>query len=107
MILNSCIAVAVLLHIGIILFGLLHAIWGQYFYIPFLVENVELHIGPRPTDSIYSGGYTAWQDRDEKEKKLGRRIPKLWYGWFGQGTKQKSTIFGLLKRILIFLKIKK
>lgn len=106
MILNSCIAIAVLLHIGIILFGLLHAIWGQYFYIPFLVENVELHIGPRPTNSLYSGGSTAWQDSYEKEKKLGRRIPKLWYGWFGRGTKQKSSILGFFKRILIFLKFK-
>ena len=107
MILNSCIAVTVLLHIGIILFGLLHAIWGQYFYIPFLIENVELHIGPRPKDSIYSGGCTTWQDPEEKEKKLGQRLPKLWYGWFGRGTKEKSTIFGLFKRILIFLKIKR
>lgn len=106
MILNSCIAVAVLFHIGIILFGLLHAIWGQYFYIPFLIENVELHIGPRPKDSIYSGGCTAWQDLNEKEKKFGRKLPKLWYGWFGRGTTGRSTLFGLFKRIFIFFRLK-
>jgi len=67
--------------------GLFHAIWGQYFYIPFFVENTELHIGPRPKNSIYSGGNTAWQDPEEKEKGLNRRFPKLWYGLFGHGSK--------------------
>ena len=42
---------------------MLHAIFSQYFYVPFIVQNsVELHVGKRPTKSIYSGGYTAWQD---------------------------------------------
>ena len=40
----------VITHIGFIIFGLFHAIWGQYFYIPFFVENTELHIGPRPKE---------------------------------------------------------
>jgi hypothetical protein len=44
-----------------------HAIWGQYFYFPFFVENTELHVGPRPKTSIYSGN-TAWQDPEEKRK---------------------------------------
>jgi hypothetical protein len=30
---------------------------------------------------------TAWQDPEEKEKNLNRLFPKLWYGWFGRGTK--------------------
>lgn len=71
-------------HLGSICLGLFHALWGQYFYFPFLVENTELHIGQRPKNSIYSGGQTAWQ---EKEMEVGkRRFPKLWYGWFGSGT---------------------
>jgi hypothetical protein len=98
--LNVVIASVVLAHIGFIIFGLFHAIWGQYFYVPFFVENTELHIGPRPKNSIYSGGQTAWQDPKEKEKSLNRLIPKLWYGWFGCGT---SSAFKLnlnwLKRI--------
>lgn len=85
-ILNGIIACVVLSHIGFIIFGLFHAIWGQYFYIPFFVENTELHIGPRPINSIYSGGNTSWQDPKEKEKNLNRLLPKLWYGWFGRGT---------------------
>lgn len=64
--LNGVIACVVLTHIGLIIFGLFHAIWGQYFYFPFFVENTELHIGRRPKDSIYSGGQTAWQDSEEK-----------------------------------------
>jgi hypothetical protein len=84
--LNVVITCVVLAHIGFIIFGLFHAIWGQYFYLPFFVENTELHIGPRPKNSIYSGGQTAWQDPKEKEKSLNRLLPKLWYGWFGRGT---------------------
>jgi hypothetical protein len=102
-ILNGIIACVVLTHIGFIIFGLFHAIWGQYFYIPFFVENTELHIGPRPKNSIYSGGYTSWQDPEEKEKNLNRLFPKIWYGWFGRGTKNNLQItksFGkLIKKI--------
>jgi hypothetical protein len=84
--LNVVIICIVLAHISFIIFGLFHAIWGQYFYVPFFVENTELHIGPRPKNSIYSGGQTAWQNPKEKEKSFKRLIPKLWYGWFGRGT---------------------
>lgn len=84
--LTLILTVSVTVHLGSICFGLFHAIWGQYFYFPFLVENTELHIGPRPKNSIYSGGQTAWQD--EKQQNMGRRIPKLWYGWFGSGTSE-------------------
>jgi hypothetical protein len=84
--LNAIIIFVVVTHIGFVLFGLFHAIWGQYFYLPFFVENTELHIGPRPKNSLYSGGNTAWQDKEEKEKRLNRRFPKLWYGWFGSGS---------------------
>nr|YP_010516801.1 hypothetical chloroplast RF90 [Haslea pseudostrearia]UXN44583.1 hypothetical chloroplast RF90 [Haslea pseudostrearia] len=91
-ILNGLIAGIVLTHICFILFGLFHAIWGQYFYIPFFVENTELHIGPRPKNSIYSGGNTAWQDLEEKEKDLNRILPKFWYGWFGSGTQNKWNL---------------
>ena len=96
--LNIVIASIVISHIGLILFGMFHAIWGQYFYIPFFVENTELHIGPRPKNSIYSGGNTAWQD--EKEKNLNRRFPKLWYGWFGRGTGYNWPIFRFFKKFV-------
>jgi len=95
--LNGLIAFIVSIHIGLIFLGLFHAIWGQYFYFPFLVENTELHIGPRPKASIYSGGFTAWQD--QKDKNVQRVFPKLWYGWFGNG---KTTNWGFLKPIKTF-----
>lgn len=76
--------ILVFAHIGFILFALLHAVLGQYFYLPFLVENIELHVGPRPENSIYSMGKTSWQNPEEKEKW------KLWYGWFGRGTKTEN-----------------
>nr|UXN44960.1 hypothetical chloroplast RF90 [Haslea karadagensis] len=100
-ILNGVIACIVLTHIGFILFGLFHAIWGQYFYVPFFVENTELHIGPRPKNSIYSGGNTAWQNSEEKEKNLNRVFPKLWYGWFGNGNRNSWNIGNKLSIMII------
>ena len=106
-ILNGLIAFVISLHLGLIFFGLFHAIWGQYFYFPFLVENTELHIGPRPKNSIYSGGNTAWQD--EKEKNVQRFLPKFWYGWFGSGTKGNRNILQLFTNFIAntFKKIRK
>lgn len=104
--LNICIITIVLVHLGCIILGLLHAVCGQYFYVPFLVENVELHIGPRPTDSVYSGGKTAWQNKEEKN----RFIPKLWYGWFGRGTKPNFIlrfINKMFKKVFKIFKRKK
>lgn len=97
-ILTGVLAFCVILHLGSIFFGLFHAMWGQYFYFPFLVENTELHIGPRPKNSIYSGGQTAWQD--EKQVNVQRRFPKIWYGWFGSGTSE-NWIFSPLKQMII------
>lgn len=100
--LNGFLAFIICFHFGLILFGLFHAIWGQYFYFPFFVENTELHIGPRPKNSIYSGGLTSWQD--EKEKNIERIFPKLWYGWFGRGTQNNWNILyafqNLIKNII-------
>lgn len=74
-------------HLAVVVFGLLHALFGQYFFFPAVTEAAETHIGPRPKNSIYSGGYTAWQDFDEK-KNRSALFPKMWYGWFGRGTKE-------------------
>ena len=97
--LNGLLAFIICLHLGLIFFGLFHAIWGQYFYFPFLVENTELHIGPRPKNSIYSGGNTSWQD--EKEQNIQRVFPKLWYGWFGNGTTNKRSFLYPVQSLII------
>ena len=105
--LNVIIACVVLTHIGLIIFGLFHAIWGQYFYFPFFVENTELHIGRRPKDSIYSGGQTAWQEKEKKN--VNRLFPKLWFGWFGRGSKDNFVIFNNILKLMkkLFKKIRK
>jgi len=95
--LNILLTSLVVVHLGSILFGLLHALWGQYFYFPFLVENTELHIGPRPKNSIYSGGKTAWQDEKQANPKQKFTFTKIWYGWFGNGTSE-NWITGPLKQ---------
>lgn len=90
----------VFMHLAFLLFGMLHALCGQYFYIPFFTENVELHTGERDKLSKYSGGYTAWQDEDENENtQIG---PKLWYGWFGKGTRGNSDIISIIIKIVLF-----
>ena len=105
--LNGLICFIICLHLGLIFFGLFHAIWGQYFYFPFLVENTELHIGPRPKNSLYSGGYTAWQD--QRDNNPQRFLPKFWYGWFGRGNQKSTTLISRAKQRLInfFRRLKK
>ena len=97
-VLNGILAFIICLHLGLVFFGLFHAIWGQYFYFPFLVENTELHIGPRPKNSIYSGGKTSWQD--EKDLNIQRVFPKLWYGWFGTGTTSTGKPLNFLQNFI-------
>ena len=85
----------IFLHISSTILALLHALLGQYFYVPFLTENVEVHIGKRPKNSIYSGGYTAWQDFSpflnmdaEFHDLLNKKRPgigRVWWGWLGRG----------------------
>lgn len=99
---NTLMAFIIFSHIGFIFFAMFHALWGQYFYIPFLVENIELNIGPRPKNSIYSMGKTAWQD--ERGKHSGKMFPKLWYGFFGRGTSERrnplKSFMGFLRKIM-------
>ena len=94
--------IIITVHLSFLLFAMFHATCGQYFYIPFFTKNVELHIGERDKTDIYSGGYTSWQD--EKETLIKRRFPKIWYGWFGKGTKTDGnffmTIFNSFKNLL-------
>ena len=105
--LNAVLAGVVLTHFGLTIFGLFHAIWGQYFYFPFLVENTEIHIGRRPKDSIYSGGQTARQNPEEK--KVHRGFPKLWFGWFGRGSKGNSQLVSSTLKLMkkLFKRIRK
>ena len=72
-------------HISFVMFAMLHAIFSQYFYVPFLTYSVELHIGKRPKNSIYSGGYTSWQDDFLFYDIKFRETMRLWWGWLGRG----------------------
>jgi hypothetical protein len=99
--LNIFVNSIIIIHVGLILLALFHAVWGQYFYLPFFTENVELHIGPRPQNSIYSGGNTSWQDPREKEKNFNRLFPKMWYGWLGRGTKNSRTLGNVIKMFIV------
>ena len=70
--------------------GMLHAVCGQYFYVPFLTENTEIHIGKRPQNSIYSGGYTSWQESNSRSLEMRTKnnikfeFPRIWWGWWGK-----------------------
>ncbi len=79
----------VFVHITFLMIAMLHAIFSQYFYVPFLTYSVELHVGKRPKDSIYSGGYTAWQDDFNFFNIRLRDTLRLWWGFLGRGTKSQ------------------
>lgn len=89
-----------------IFYGLIHALFSQYFYIPLLTENTEMHIGPRMKSSIYSGGYTDWQEYKEDwtpygvEGRTKPRTVKLWYGWFGTDRQIPQKIRRFFKKFL-------
>jgi len=76
-------------HISFVCYAALHAVFSQYFYIPFLVQNTELHIGDRPKNSIYSGGYTSWQDAFTFYDLDFKESMRLWWGFLGRGTKKQ------------------
>ena len=94
---TSSIGIIIMLQIGFSIFGMFHAICGQYFYLPFFIKNVELHVGPRP-DTIYSGGYTSWQDPIE-ETNFKNFPPKVWFGWFGRGTQNQKNLHSIFQRV--------
>jgi len=97
--LNQICFTIITIHLTFLLFAMLHALCGQYFYIPFITENVELHIGERNKLDKYSGGYTAWQD--EKLRPGAQFRPKLWYGWFGKGTTSETDLISTITRYII------
>jgi len=92
----------IIAHLCFILFAMFHALIGQYFYVPFFTQNVELHIGSRDKNSIYSGGYTAWQDKEEQTTGFRALFPKLWYGWFGRGTLKPNFIIRLIDYLIFY-----
>ena len=67
---NILLSVVVLSHLSFIIFGLLYAICGQYFFVPCIVKNTELHVGQKPKNSIYSGGNTPWQEGKPNSKMI-------------------------------------
>ena len=93
---QSVFTMVISVHFLFVYLAMLHAICGQYFYLPFFTENTEIHIGKRPQNSIYSGGYTAWQDGSIKQVKIMTKdrklfmFPRLWWGWLGKGSNLKN-----------------
>lgn len=88
----------IIFHLGFLVYGMLHAAAGQYFYLPIFTKTTEMHIGPRDKLSVYSGGDTAWQNEAEKNKK--RLLPKFWYGWFGRGTDKPNILSYAVQKLL-------
>nr|BBC77529.1 hypothetical protein Ycf90 [Nitzschia sp. PL1-4] len=70
------IKVLCIFHLLLLYWGLFSSVCGQYFYIPFFVDNLEYAIGFRPIHSIYTLGKTPWQDKRTKEDFLRRDVLK-------------------------------
>jgi hypothetical protein len=72
-----------------IMLAMLHAIFSQYYYFPFIAQNIDAHIGKRPKDSILSGGYASWQD--EQQLFIPSKADyKIWFGFLGKGPTDKK-----------------
>lgn len=72
-----------------IMLAMLHAIFSQYYYFPFVAQNIDAHIGKRPKDSILSGGYASWQD--EQQLFIPTKADyKIWFGFLGKGPNDKK-----------------
>jgi hypothetical protein len=72
-----------------LMLAMLHAVFSQYYYIPLLSLNIDAYIGKRPKDSIFSGGYSSWQDEQELFVP-SKGDYKIWFGFLGKGTKAKK-----------------
>lgn len=73
-----------------ILLAALHALFSQYFYIPFVSQAIEAQVGKREKDSILSGGYTSWQDQQELWKPSKADF-KFWFGFLGKDKYDKKS----------------
>jgi len=92
-----CIFTTILVCLVFYFFAALHAVCGQYFFVPLITKNTELHVGYRVARSFYSGGLTSWQDLEPDSS-------KLWHGVFGRGTDKVPvilTIFDFIKNLFI------
>ena len=98
----TCQYFLVLVFISCYVYAALHAVCGQYFFIPIITQNCEIHIGYRRDSlSVYSGGYTSWQDLDDSV-----RWRKMWHGVLGRGTDNAPLIliiFDFIKNLLVKL----
>lgn len=92
----KCQCVLVIALITIYVFAALHAVCGQYFFIPVFAQQIEFHAGYRRQNlSVYSGGHTSWQDLDDRRK--------IWHGVLGRGTDNVPlilTIFDFIRNLL-------
>ena len=81
----------------IIMLAMLHALFGQYYYLPFISEMTDAFFGKRTDfkpqfpildNEIIRGGHLPWQSQWEYWQPRKKRI-KLWYGLFGKPREYK------------------
>ena len=81
----------------LILLAMLHALFGQYYYLPFISETVDAFFGKRTdfkvlldilNEKIIQGGDLSWQDKWEYWEPRAERI-QFWHGLFGKPREYK------------------
>lgn len=104
-ILQTIVSVLIIAHYMFLIFALLHAALGQYFFIPWLTYQVDVFVGRRPNNSLYSGGYTTWQkcnpwlDKDKEKGLLAlKNKEKNWWGWFGRNDETEIELIRLASK---------
>jgi len=69
--------------LSMLIWGMLHAAIGQYYFFPIITETAELHVSRRPKNTPYAGGYASWQKIDYKKR-------SKWHWWWGIFGKDKE-----------------
>lgn len=81
----------------LIMLAMLHALFGQYYYLPFISEVVDAFFGKRTDfkvllpileEKIIQGGDLSWQDKWEYWEPRSERI-QFWHGLFGKPREYK------------------
>ena len=78
-----------IIFVYLIILAVLHALFSQYYYVPFLSQALAANIGIKDNDKIIDGGYASWQD-EQNLWKASKADFKIWFGFLGKAKNTKK-----------------
>lgn len=79
-----------IIFVYLIILAVLHALFSQYYYVPFLSQALAANIGIKDNDKIIDGGYASWQD-EQNLWKASKADFKIWFGFLGKAKNTKKS----------------